>query len=255
MSGLPYETLQSCQVNELMRYLLLGMMLLCAFAASAGMDPHVLKQTIEQHLGVQVYLVDETPMPGLYLLGTAQGLLYSDARGDYVLQGSMLDLAHDMRNLTRLSQQQQRRLALSQIGEARLWLKAPNERYRVTLFTDLGCRRCHAVLDELPQLQERGVSVQLLPLAAPFVELAETQALWCDPRLLRELNFSDRLPESGCNAILAHHIGLSQWLGIKASPSWVLPNGDLVRGYQSPEQLLKILDHINAPANPSSSAS
>ena len=251
MSGLPYETLQSCQVNELMRYLLLGMMLLCAFAASAGMDPHVLKQTIEQRLGVQVYLVDETPMPGLYLLGTAQGLLYSDARGDYVLQGSMLDLAHDMRNLTRLSQQQQRRLALSQIGEARLWLKATPECHRLTLFTDLACGPCRIALEELPRLQARGVSVQLLP--APVA--ASDQASWCDPGLLRELNFSDRLPESGCNAILAHHIGLSQWLGIKASPSWVLPNGDLVRGYQSPEQLLKILDHINAPANPSSSAS
>ena len=91
-------------------------------------------------------------------------------------------------------------------------------------------------------MQARGVSVQLLP--APVA--ASDQASWCDPGLLRELNFSDRLPESGCNAILAHHIGLSQWLGIKASPSWVLPNGDLVRGYQSPEQLLKILDHINA---------
>lgn len=190
-------------------------------------------------------------MPGLYLRGTAQGLLYSDARGDYVLQGSMLDLAHDMRNLTRLSQQQQRRLALSQIGEARLWLKATPERHRLTLFTDLACGPCRIALEELPRLQARGVSVQLLP--APVA--ASDQASWCDPGLLRELNFSDRLPESGCNAILAHHIGLSQWLGIKASPSWVLPNGDLVRGYQSPEQLLKILDHINAPANPSSSAS
>ena len=61
MSGLPYETLQSCQVNELMRYLLLGMMLLCTFAASAVMDPQLLKQTIGQRLGVQVFLVDETP--------------------------------------------------------------------------------------------------------------------------------------------------------------------------------------------------
>lgn len=227
---LPYESIQSCQVSHQVRHLLLGMMLLCTFAASAGMDPQLLKQTIGQRLGVQVFLLDETPVPGLYLLGTAQGLLYSDARGNYVLQGSMLDLAHDMQNLTRLSQQQQRRLALAQVGEARLWLKAPNERYRITLFTDLGCRRCHA-------------------------ELAETQALWCDPALLGELSLSDRLPAAGCNEILAHHIGLSQWLGIKASPSWVLPNGDLVRGYQSPEQLLKILDHINAPANPSSSAS
>lgn len=77
---LPYESIQSCQVSHQVRHLLLGMMLLCTFAASAGMDPQLLKQTIGQRLGVQVFLVDETPVPGLYLLGTAQGLLYSDAR-------------------------------------------------------------------------------------------------------------------------------------------------------------------------------
>ncbi|WP_323061200.1 disulfide isomerase DsbC N-terminal domain-containing protein [Aeromonas hydrophila] len=238
-----------------MKYLLLGMMLLGSFAASAGMDPQLLKQTIEQRLGVQVYLVDETPMPGLYMLGTAQGLLYTDARGDYVLQGTMLDLAHDMKNLTMLGLRQQRQLALAQIGERRVQLRAEQERHRVTLFTDLACSSCRTTLEELPVLQARGVSVQLLPVLGTFADLAEAQARWCDPRQFGGLDLSDRLPETGCNEILAHHIGLSQWLGIKVLPSWVLPNGDLVRGYQSPEQLLKILDHINAPANPSSSAS
>jgi len=167
----------------------------------------------------------------------------------------MLDLGHDMKNLTMLGQRQQRQRALAQIGERRMQLKAEPERHSVTLFTDLTCRNCRTALDELPILQAQGVSVQLLPALGTFADVAEAQALWCDPGLFSELELSDRLPATGCNEILAHHIGLSQWLGIKALPSWVLPNGDLVRGYQSPEQLLKILDHINAPANPSSSAS
>lgn len=236
-----------------MKHLLLGMMMLCAFVANAGMDPQQLKQTIAQRLGMEVFLVDETPLPGLFLLGTAQGLIYSDARGDYVLQGSLLDISHDMRNLTMLSQQRQRRLALAQIGEQRMQLRAPHERHRITLFTELDCRRCRPVLDVLPQLQARGVSVQLLPLVGPFGDEAEVRTHWCDPALQNTLGLSDRLPAAGCNEILAHHIGLSQWLGIKASPSWVLPNGDLVRGYRSPEQLLTLLDHIDVPANSSSS--
>ncbi|MGY3941691.1 disulfide isomerase DsbC N-terminal domain-containing protein [Aeromonas tecta] len=235
-----------------MKHLLLGMMVLCAFVANAGMDPQQLKQTIAQRLGMEVFLVDETPLPGLFLLGTAQGLIYSDAKGDYVLQGSMLDLGHDMKNLTVLGQQRQRRLALSQIGAARMQLKAPHERHQITLFTALDCRQCRPALAELPQLQALGVSVQLLPLAGTFEELADVQAHWCSPELLSELSLSDRLPAADCNEILAHHIGLSQWLGIKASPSWVLPNGDLVRGYRSPEQLLMLLDHIDVPANSSS---
>ena len=143
-------------------------MLLGSFAVSAGMDPQLLKQTIERRLGVQVYLVDETPVSGLYLLGTAQGPLYTDARGDHVLLGTMLDLAHDMKNLTMLGQRQQRQLALAQIGERRMQLKAVPERHRLTLFTDLACRGCRTTLAELPALQARGVSVQLLPVLGPL---------------------------------------------------------------------------------------
>lgn len=140
-----------------MKYLLLGMMLLGSLPPARGWtDPQQLKQTIEQRLGVQVYLVDETPMPGLYMLGTAQGLLYTDARGDYVLQGTMLDLAHDMKNLTMLGLRQQRQLALAQIGERRVQLRAEQERHRVTLFTDLACSSRRTTLAELPVLQARG---------------------------------------------------------------------------------------------------
>lgn len=138
----------------------------------------------------------------------------------------MLDLAHDMKNLTMLGLRQQRQLALAQIGERRVQLRAEQERHRVTLFTDLACSSCRTTTAELPVLQARGVSVQLLPVLGTFAELAEAQARWCDPRQFGALDLSDRLPETGCNEILAHHIGLSQWLGIKALPSWVLPNGD-----------------------------
>ena len=151
----------------------------------------MLKQTIEQRLGVQVYLVDETPMPGLYLLGTAQGLLYSDARGDYVLQGSMLDLAHDMRNLTRLSQQQQRRLALSQIGRPGpaqghpLKRHPPHPVYRSPAVLP---HRAGGVAPFAGEGRERAT-------AACACRRLSDQASWCDPGLLRELNFGDRLPK------------------------------------------------------------
>ena len=46
------------------------------------MDTQALKQTITARLGVPVYLVEPTPIAGLYMLGTSQGVLYSDAKGD-----------------------------------------------------------------------------------------------------------------------------------------------------------------------------
>lgn len=249
------ESIRSCHVSKKVKYLLLGMMLLCTFVARAGMDPQALKQTITSRLGVPVYLVEQTPIPGLYMLGTSQGVIYSDAKGDYVVQGIMLDMLHDMKNLTVMGLRGQRRMALEQIGEPRMLLKAPVERHHITLFTNLECRNCRKVLTQLPQLQSMGVSIQILPMVARHDPSSHDAPIWCNQKALAKLNFSERLPAKGCSEILARYIGLSQWLGVKALPSWVLPNGDLVRGYQTPEQLLKILDHTDVLANSSSATS
>lgn len=239
----------------MVKHLISMAMLLCTFAAYAGVNPQTLKETVSSRLGVPVYLVDRTPIPGFYMVGTSQGVLYSDANGDYLVQGVMLDMTRDMKNLTLSGLRHQRRMALAQIGEPPMLLRATKETHRITLFTDDACTDCRRALDQLPRLQELGVTVQLLPIVSPAGGQERISPEQCEAGAWRHSQFSEHLPVARCSEILSHYIGLSQWLGIKALPSWVLPNGDLVRGYQSPEQLLKILDHIDAPANPSSSAS
>jgi len=248
-------SIHSYHVSKQVKYLLLGMMLLSTFFARAGMDPQGLKETVSQRLGITVYLVDQTPIAGLYMLGTSQGVLYSDAKGDYLLQGIMLDMTHDMKNLTVSGLRAQRLMAIEQIGEPRIQLNAAHEIHKVTLFIDDACPSCQRVLEQLPHLQKMGVSVQLLPVVASRNDVGYFSNKWCNNATGLSYQFSDHLPAEGCSEILSRYVGLSQWFGIKTLPSWVLPNGDLVRGYQSPKQLLKILDHLDAPANPSPSQS
>lgn len=234
-----------------MKHLLLGMMLLCTFTARAGMDPQALKQTITARLGVPVYLVKATPIAGLYMLGTSQGVLYSDAKGDYVVQGVMLDMTRDMKNLTISGMREQRRLGLAQVAHAPIVLKARDERHRVALFLGEQDAKRHQLSGTLQHLQASGVSVALYPV----IEHAERAADWCSATLLQNDPLKAYLPLTACSETLIQNIGLSQWLGVKVLPAWVSSDGDLVRGYQSPEQLLKILDNFDASANPSSSAS
>ncbi|WP_050514314.1 disulfide isomerase DsbC N-terminal domain-containing protein [Aeromonas finlandensis] len=215
------------------------------------MDPQALKAAISTRLGIPVYMVDQTPITGLYMLGTSKGVLYSDAKGDYVVQGVMLDMTHDMKNLTISGMRSQRRLGLSQVAHAPLVIKASNERHRVALFLGEQDAARRQLPDTLQHLQASGVSVEVYPV----IEHASQAADWCNDPLLQNDPFKAYLPQKACSETLIQNIGLSQWLGVKVLPAWVSSDGDLVRGYQSPEQLLKILDHIDAPANPSSSAS
>ncbi|WP_421295669.1 disulfide isomerase DsbC N-terminal domain-containing protein [Aeromonas sp. 604534] len=215
------------------------------------MDTQTLKQTITARLGVSVYLVEQTPIPGLYMLGTSQGVLYSDAKGNYVVQGVMLDMTHNMKNLTISGMREQRRLGLSQVTHTPVVLQASNERHRVALFFGEQDAARRQLSGTLQHLQASGVSVEL----DPVIEHAGQASHWCKDPLLQNDPFKAYLPQKECSETLIENIGLSQWLGVKVLPAWISSDGDLVRGYQSPEQLLKILDHIDAPANPSSSAS
>jgi len=233
-----------------MPYLLLGMMILCAFTAKAGMDPQLLKQTITARLGVPVYMVDQTPIPGLYQLGTAQGVLYSNANGDYLIRGVMLDMTRDMKNLTVADMQNQRRLGLAQVEHDPILLKSPEERHRVALFLgerDAAQRQLPAALQ---QLQASGVSIELYPVISHSARAED----WCHDPLLQYEPFKAYLPQTACRETLTFNIGLSQWLGVKVLPAWVSSDGKLIRGYQSPDQLLKILSqHAEATTNSSPS--
>ncbi|MFB2864232.1 disulfide isomerase DsbC N-terminal domain-containing protein [Aeromonas sp. MdU4] len=215
------------------------------------MDPQALKTAISTRLGIPVYMVDQTPIAGLYMLGTSKGVLYSDAKGDYVLQGVMLDMTRDMKNLTISGMRSQRRLGLSQVAHTPRVLKARNERHRVALFIGEQDAARRQLPSTLQHLQASGVSIEIYPV----IDHAERAADWCSDPLLQNDPFKAYLPQKECSETLIQNIGLSQWLGVKVLPAWVSSDGDLVRGYQSPEQLLKILDLIDAPANPSSSAS
>ena len=235
-----------------MKHLLLFMALLCTFTARAEVDRQALKQVITARLGVPVYLVKPTPITGLYMLGTSQGVLYSDAKGDYVVQGVMLDMAHDMKNMTISSMREQRRLGLAQVAHAPVVLKARHERHRVALFLGEQDAARRQLPRTLQQLQASGVSIELYPVIAG----AELAADWCDDPLLQNAPFKAYLPQEQCSETLIQNIGLSQWLGVKLVPAWVSSRGDLIRGYQTPEQLLNILEnYAEFSADPSPSAS
>ncbi len=245
------ESIHSCHVSKRVKYLLLGMMLLCTFTAKAGMDPQALKTAISTRLGISVYTVDQTPIAGLYMLGTSKGVLYSDAKGDYLVQGVMLDMTRDMKNLTISGMRTQRRLGLAQAAHAPIVLKARDERRRVALFLGEKDAARRQLSGTLQHLQASGVSIAIYPV----IDHAERATDWCSDPLLQNSPFKAYLPQKECSETLIQNIGLSQWLGVKVLPAWISSEGDLVRGYQSPEQLLKILDNFDASAHSSSSAS
>ncbi|MFR9720979.1 disulfide isomerase DsbC N-terminal domain-containing protein [Aeromonas diversa] len=217
-------------------FFLIGMLLCGSMTARAAEQQ--LSERIHQRLGIRILTVSETPISGLYRLETPDGILYSDGAGDYVLQGALLDIRSGVVNMTLRDQQRLRKQRLEREQQPLLQLRASPERYRLQLFTALDCGECLSMGQELAVLQQAGVSVSLQPIVDRRQAWPQFRQQWCSkiPTLL-----AFDLPEEGCDAILERQTSLAGQLGIRRSPTWVLPNGDRVSGYRSPSQLLQLL--------------
>ncbi|WP_082178022.1 DsbC family protein [Aeromonas schubertii] len=217
---------------------LIGMLLCVSMMARAAEQQ--LGERIHQRLGIRVLAVSESPIPGLYRLETPDGIVYSDRAGDFVLQGALLDIRSGVVNLTLRDQQRLRQQRLAKEHQSGPLLQATPERYHLQLFTDLDCDECLSMGQELSALRQAGVSVSLLPIAHPRQGWSQFRQQWCSK--IPALAPFD-LPEEGCDAILERQTSLASQLGIRRSPTWVLPSGERVSGYRSPSQLLQLLEN------------
>ena len=111
--------------------------------------------------------VAESKVPGFYRGGAAGPVVYVSADGQFLIRFGV-----DIPNKTDLTEQARgglRRTALAAVGpEQRIIYKAPNEKYAITVFTDIDCgyrRRMHRNprvqqarhLDRIPVLPRAGI--------------------------------------------------------------------------------------------------
>lgn len=216
-------------------------MALVAQASSSHPNEQQMLQRISERLGIEIVAIAPSSVPGLYRLDTSGGVFYSDEKGDYALLGTLFDLRSGIVNLTLQQQQTFRLKQLSQTPTHSLYVRAPSARHELQLFTDLSCQECITFRRDLKALQNAGVSINLLPVPRPQLSADRLRHHWCH-EMPEHLDLD--LPEEGCDAILEQQTILASQLGVHRSPTWILPNGDMVSGYQSPKQLLKLLEHL-----------
>lgn len=125
--------------------------------------------------------IDEiTPsgMPGLYEVRAGHELYYSDAQGNFLLQGELID-TRSSRNLTReridkLTAVDFKRLPLK---DALVWKTGTGQR-RIAVFADPNCPYCKKLETELQGLKNVTVYTFLYPILAPD-STTKSQAIWC----------------------------------------------------------------------------
>lgn len=207
--------------------------------------------------GVKVDAVRPTPMPGIYEVQSGMNFGYVSLDGRYLIEGDLNDLASGER-LTEVHRRSARRDLMATMSADQSILFAPKDvptKYTVTVFTDIDCGYCRKLHEHIAEYNAVGIAVRYLffPRSGPDTDsFYKAEKVWCAADRRAALTQAKLGPgyegdKSCANPVLAH-LKLAAQLGLRGTPAIVLPDGELIPGYQTPDALVKILAEHNAAA-------
>lgn len=153
----------------------------CSFLTVAqAQDTAAIRKALSERVPQmqQIDAITATPMPGLFEVQVGTDLFYTDAKGDFLMQGELLD-TRGRRNLT-----SERIAKLTAIDFASLPAKDSftivrgTGKRQVAVFEDPNCGYCRRFEGELKTINDVTVHVYLYPILGPD-SVEKSKNLWC----------------------------------------------------------------------------
>ena len=228
------------------RFLIAALLATAAFSASAD-DAKIEAAIASLVPGAKIDSIAESQVPGFYQVVLQGQVVYVSADGKYLIQGSVFDIANKT-DLTETARASIRRNALAAVGpEQRIIYKAKDEKYKVTVFTDIDCGYCRRLHQEIPEYNKRGISIEYLwfPRAGVGSEAYDKAvSVWCAPdrnKALDDAKAGRDVPKKTCDNPVAADYELGQKINVTGTPAVYTVDGTQLGGYLPPEQMLQRL--------------
>jgi len=232
-----------------------------SIAKPAQSDPtqlnaNLLKAKIKAKLGLVVEKVEATPVPGIALLITNQGLFYASYNGDYFIQGKVYSLVSEVTDLSEKSLANMRLEGVEKFKDDMIIYKAKDEKYVVTVFTDITCGYCRKMHKQMTDYNDRGITFRYLAYPRSGIKdpsgnytqgFKDLRSIWCadDPNSAMTNAKNNRdIAYRVCDKPIESEFDFGRQVGVNGTPAIVLSNGMMVPGYQPPEQLEQLLKNL-----------
>ncbi len=230
--------------------LFVTLLALSAFAAFAGGNVNL--SLLKERIGGQdkIKSIKPSVIPGLYEVQINNQIIYLSADGEKVISGEIYDLKNK-KSITEQASNELRKSALAAVADSdKIIYKAKKERYKVTVFTDISCPYCTKIHRKVPEFNELGITIEYLafPRAGVGSRTAnKMQKIWCAKNktvAFSEASENREYPEQSCDGNqVGEQFKLGEELGIGATPTMVLNDGELLAGYMKPKDLLTYLQN------------
>ena len=171
-----------------------------------------------------------TPMNGLIELRVGNNVFYTDAKGDFIIQGQLLE-TKSQRNLTeeRLEEINQVDFASFPFKDAVVWKNGSGKR-RLVVFADPNCGYCKRLEKDLQQLKDVTVYTFVVAILGDDSKVKSNNILCGKDRtqVWRDWMLSNIEPVkafSMCTSSLSRNMALSQKLRVNGTPAMFFEDG------------------------------
>jgi len=165
--------------SKVLKPAIIALTLSLPFMAHA--DEATIRKNLTARLPQDFAQIDEirkTPMPGLYEVRRGTDLFYTDANGDWLLQGSLID-TRARKNLTEERINKLTAIAFNDLPMRNAFtIVRGNGKRQVALFEDPNCGYCKHFEQDLQQVSDITVHVFLIPILGQDSTVKARQ-IWC----------------------------------------------------------------------------
>ncbi|HEU0230178.1 MAG TPA: DsbC family protein [Burkholderiaceae bacterium] len=183
--------------------------------------------------GVEVAGVRPTPFKGLYEIQIGMDVIYTDAKVDYVLQGSLVDA----KTRTDLTAARLAKLAEVPFDSLPLDLAIKqvrgNGQRKMAVFEDPNCGYCKLLHRTLQQVDNVTVYTFLFPVLAPD-SIVKARDIWCAKdraRAWEDWMVDGKAPaDATCDTPINKILALGRKLMVQGTPAIIFADGSRVNG-------------------------
>jgi thiol:disulfide interchange protein DsbC len=230
------------------RHAAAALAVLFVLVSSAGaQDLDRIKKNLAEHLPSigKIDEVSKTPMAGVFEVRIGMDLFYTDADGNYILQGEMID-ARQKRNLTEERQDKLLVIPFNQLPlKDAFVITRGNGKRRVAIFEDPNCPYCKRFEQDLQKISDVTIYLFLYPILGPD-STDKSRNLWCaKDRGGAWLDWMVRqkpAAEAKCDvAAVNRNVEFGKKYKIAGTPTMILEDGRRVPGALPSPEVEKLL--------------
>lgn len=221
--------------------------LLGVASVSAGeVEDRIAERLTQAVPGLEVVSVRQSEAQGLYEVQSNNGdTIYTTEDGQYLMTGDLLKITDQgIANVTEAARAESRKAIMAGFGDdGVISFPAKNEKAVVDVFTDIDCPYCRKLHDEVPQLNEYGITVNYyaFPRSGPnTASFRKYESVWCAENQQAAMDAAKagrKVDEASCENPVQEQYRLGGRIGVTGTPAIVLEDGNMVRGYVPAKRL------------------